>query len=630
MKQPQRFTALVATAVFMLATTAVLLSGPVDALGPSNTPTVTATLPPKFSDGNSPPAGEKRYIIRYADNEKDEDEEKVLSSLKGRLKQRFAKVFNGAVADMTPAKAALLRKNSKVLWVEEDKGVITQTTVSPPSWGLDRIDQRTTAPTSSYSFITNGSGVSAYIIDTGIYTSHQEFTGRTRIGFDAFGGNGIDCHGHGTHVAGTVGGNSFGVAPAASLISVRVLDCSGAGSVSGVIAGIDWVINDHISGPAVINMSLGAGKSASLESAVDRAYNDGITVVSAAGNSNIDACTSSPGGNKASGLTVGATTITDTRASYSNFGACLDLFAPGSSIVSAGISSPNASSTMSGTSMAAPHVAGLAARYLSAATSASPAQVMTAIISESTPNVVTSAGTLSPNKLAYGDPATAPSSPGTATPPGSPTLTPGSGTESMPSVPGTTGRPVALAGASSAWLEWTAANNGGSPITGHVVRVYRKRTLTAQVVVDADTFHTISRLAAGSSTYFTVAAMNGVGAGPFSRPSNTIIPLKNTGTYKKTQSASATDIIPNAPTRVMTSQSNASVKILWRPPTNAVASSYETIFYQKKKIIAKVVTVASGGIRIFGLKKGEYSIRVRAANMTGTGKLSRPVRTVVR
>ena len=200
----------------------------------------------------------------------------------------------------------------------------------------------------------------------------------------------------------------------------------------------------------------------------------------------------------------------------------------------------------------------------------------------------------------------------------------------MPSVPGRTGTPVALAGASSAWLEWTAAINGGSPITAHIVRVYRKKVLTGQIVVDADTFHTISGLTAGSSTYFTVAAMNGVGAGPFSRPSNTIIPLKNTGTYKQTQSASATDIIPNAPTRVMTSQSSASVKIFWRPPTNAVASSYETIFYHKKKIIAKVVTVASGGIRIFGLKKGEYSIRVRATNMTGAGKLSRPVRTVVR
>ena len=469
-----------------------------------------------------------------------------------------------------------------------------------------------------------------YVIDTGIYTSHSQFTGRTRFGFDAFGGNGIDTNGHGTHVAGTIAGSTYGVAPAASLVSVRVLDQTGAGSVSGVIAGIDWAITDHVSGPAVINMSLGAGKSASLESAVDRAYNDGITVVSAAGNSNVDACTTSPGGNKASGLTVGATTTTDARASYSNFGACLDLFAPGSGITSAGISSTTASAVMSGTSMAAPHVAGLAARYLSAATSASPSQVMTAIVNASTPNVVTGAGTLSPNKLAYGDPSSIPSSPGTTTAPGSTTLPPGTGTESMPSVPGPTGTPVALAGATSSWLSWTPAADGGSPITGHIVRIYRKRTLVGQVVVDADTYHTISGLTAGSTTYFTISAMNGVGAGPFSAPSNSIIPLKNTGAYVKSQSASASDIVPDAPSRVSTSQVKSSLTILWTPPTNAVASSYETVFYQNKKIVAKVVTVASGGIRVFGLKKGTYAVRVRATNVTGTGKLSRYVRVVIR
>ena len=200
----------------------------------------------------------------------------------------------------------------------------------------------------------------------------------------------------------------------------------------------------------------------------------------------------------------------------------------------------------------------------------------------------------------------------------------------MPSVPGATGTPLALAGATSAWLEWTAASNGGSPITAHVVRVYRKKVLTAQVVVDADNYHTISGLTAGSSTYFTVAAMNGVGAGPFSAPSNTVIPLKNNGTFTKSQSASATDIIPEAPTQVSTSQVRSSVTILWTPPTNAAASSFETVFYQNRKIIAKVVTVATGGIRVFGLKKGVYSVRVRATNVTGTGKLSRPVRTVVR
>lgn len=625
MNRAKRAIAVVSTAIAVSATFPFTVSTMVDAATSTSTTTSTLpTLPPVFRVGDSPITGEKRYIVRYADNVTDNSATNELSKNNGRLKSRLSKVFNGAIADMTPAKAAQLRKSSKVLWVEEDKGVATQTTVSPtPSWGLDRIDQRTNTATNSYSFATNGAGVSVYVIDTGIYTSHSQFNGRTRLGFDAFGGDGVDCNGHGTHVAGTVAGSTYGVAPAASLISVRVLDCSGAGSVSGVISGIDWAITDHVSGPAVINMSLGAGKSASLESAVDRAYNDGITVVSAAGNSNIDACTTSPAGNKASTLTVGATTTADARASYSNFGACLDMFAPGSGIVSAGISSTSSSATMSGTSMAAPHVAGLAARYLSAATTSTPAQVMTALINAATANVVTNAGTLSSNKLAYGDPAAIPTSPGTTTAPGSTTLPPGTGTESMPSVPGTPGKPAALAGAELSWLNWTPAVDGGSPITGHIVRIYRKKSLVGQLVVDADTFHTISGLTAGSSTYFTVAAMNGVGAGPFSVPSNTVIPLKNTGSYVTSQSASATDIVPNAPAKVTTLHVKSSATILWRPPTNAMASSYEVIFYQKRKIVAKVVTVASGGIRVFGLKKGVYAVRVRATNMTGTGKLSR-------
>jgi len=641
----RRIISLAAVSAFVLGLSPITVPAIVDAATTTSispavpTPSSTPPLSPVFRNGDSPLAGEKRYIVRYLDGESNDSVNDELSKNNGRLKGRLSKVFNGAIADMTPAKAAQLRKSPKILWVEEDKGVATQTTVSPTrSWGLDRIDQRTNAPTNSYSFTTNGAGVSVYVIDTGILASHTEFTGRTRAGFDAFGGNSTDCNGHGTHVAGTVAGANYGVAPAASLVSVRVLDCAGAGSVSGVIAGIDWVIADHVSGPAVINMSLGAGKSASLESAVDRAFNDGITVVSAAGNSNIDACNSSPGGNKASGLTVGATTTTDARASYSNFGACLDMFAPGSGIVSAGISSTTAIATMSGTSMAAPHVAGLAARYLSAVTTASPTQVMNSLITSSTANVVTSPGTLSPNRLAYGDPALTPTSststtvpPGSTTvPPGSTTPPPGSGTEAQPSIPGAPGTPVALAGANSAWLNWTAAADGGSPLTGHVVRIFRKKSLVGQVVVDADNYHTITGLTAGSSTYFTVAAMNGVGVGPFSAPSNTIIPLRNSGTFLKSQSATATDIIPEAPTQVSTSPMKSSLNILWTPPTNSVASSYETVFYQNRKIVAKVVTVASGGIRVFGLKRGVYSVRVRATNVTGTGKLSRPLRVVVR
>jgi hypothetical protein len=248
---------------------------------------------------------------------------------------------------------------------------------------------------------------------------------------------------------------------------------------------------------------------------------------------------------------------------------------------------------------------------------------MSAIVGTATSNKVTSAGTLSPNKLAYANPATVPSGSGTSTTvPGSTTLPPGSGTEAAPSVPGVPGTPTALAGAQSSWLEWSAAATGGSPITGHVVRVYRAGKLLTQVIVDADTYHTINNLRAGSTHFFTVAAMNGVGVGPFSAKSNTIIPLKNTGTYTKSQSATATDIVPNAPTKLAVSRSGSNVVVLWTPAANAVASSHEVLFYQKRKVVAKVITASTGGVRIYGLKRGIYAVRVRAINTAGTSAVS--------
>lgn len=613
-------------AVIGITMVSVGLSGglPVSVSAATTTSTTTTTIAPVFAPGNSPVAGTKRYIIRYADNVSEADKDKEINDRKGTTKQKLSKVFNGAIADMSPAQAALLRKSTNVLWVEEDKGVKTQVVLPTPSadmWGLDRIDETTLPLDGQYEYATNGSGVTAYVVDTGILAGHTQFGGRVSGSyFDAFGGTGSDCNGHGTHVAGTIAGSSLGVAPAATLVAVRVLDCNGSGSVSGVIAGIDWAINHHTTAPAVMNLSLGTTKSDSLNSAIDRAFADGITVVVAAGNSNVDACTASPASNKVSALTVGATTNTDARATYSNFGACLDLFAPGSGIKSAWHTGTGATQVLSGTSMASPHVAGIAARYLSAVPAASPSSVMSAIVSAATSNQVSNPGTLSPNKLAYASPTAVPSGSGSGTTvPGSTTLPPGSGTESAPSVPGVTGTPVALAGAMSSWLEWTAAANGGSPVTGHVVRVYRAGKLLTQVVVDADTVHTITNLRAGSSHYFTVAAMNGVGVGPFSARSNTIIPLKNTGTYTKSQSATLDNVVPDAPTKLTVAQNGAHAVVLWTPASNAVASSHEVLFYQNKKIVAKVVTVSSGGVRVFGLKKGTYAVRVRAANSAGFG-----------
>ena len=249
----------------------------------------------------------------------------------------------------------------------------------------------------------NGNGVDAYIIDTGVLATQTQFTGRLGTGYSVIAdGNGTsDCNGHGTHVAGTVAGSTYGVANSARIIPVRVLDCAGSGSTSGVVDGINWMINNHVAGqPAVANLSLGGGYNATLNDAVARAVADGIVVVVAAGNSNADACLSSPS-SASSAITVAASTSTDYKASYSNFGACVDLFAPGSSITSAGISGTSATATMSGTSMASPHVAGLAAVILSNARSMTPAQVADKIRTDATSAVLTGVDSTTANSLAY-------------------------------------------------------------------------------------------------------------------------------------------------------------------------------------------------------------------------------------
>jgi subtilisin family serine protease len=217
--------------------------------------------------------------------------------------------------------------------------------------------------------------------------------------FDAFGGSGADCNGHGTHVSGTIGGSTYGVAKSVMLRGVRVLDCNGSGSNSGVIAGVDWVRQNHIA-PAVANMSLGGGASSALDTAVNNLHNANVTIAVAAGNSNANACNSSPA-RAANAITVGSTTTTDARSSFSNFGTCLDLFAPGSGILSAWFSSNTATATLSGTSMASPHVAGVAALYKQANPSASSTTIRNAIVNNATTNVVSNAGTGSPNRLLY-------------------------------------------------------------------------------------------------------------------------------------------------------------------------------------------------------------------------------------
>ncbi|MGH9971146.1 MAG: S8 family peptidase [Pyrinomonadaceae bacterium] len=274
------------------------------------------------------------------------------------------------------------------------------TTQNNPTWGLDRIDQRDLPLNAQYNYTPTGAGVRAYVIDTGIRTSHSQFGGRASAVYDAFGGTGQDCNGHGTHVAGTIGGSTYGVAKGALLRAVRVLDCNGDGTDATVIGGVDWVAANRIT-PAVANMSLGGGASTMLDTAVQNMINASVTTAVAAGNDyGLDACGFSPG-RVAAAITVGSSTSTDAKSDFSNIGTCLDLFAPGSSITSAWYVSNTATNTISGTSMATPHVAGVAALYLQNNSAASPATVRDQIVNTATTNHLTGIGAGSPNKLLY-------------------------------------------------------------------------------------------------------------------------------------------------------------------------------------------------------------------------------------
>jgi subtilisin family serine protease len=325
--------------------------------------------------------------------------EELAATHKGKLKQVYKNALNGFAVEMSPEDAERLSEDFRVAFVEEDAVVTADATQSNPPWGLDRIDQRSRPLNAIYTFNWTGAGVFAYVIDTGIRTAHTQFGGRAANVFDAFGGNGQDCNGHGTHVAGTIGGSTFGVAKSVNLRGVRVLNCSGSGTNSGVIAGVDFVRLNR-QNPAVANMSLGGGASSALDTAVNNLSNSGVPIAVAAGNSNANACNSSPA-RAANAITVGSTTTTDARSSFSNFGTCLDLFAPGSGILSAWFTSNTATATLSGTSMASPHVAGVAALYRQFNPGASAATVRNAIVNGATTNVVTNPGTGSPNRLLY-------------------------------------------------------------------------------------------------------------------------------------------------------------------------------------------------------------------------------------
>lgn len=424
--------------------------------------------------------------------------------------REYANAFSGMLVTMTPAQASALAQKPTVALVEADAKVSAIDTQSGATWGIDRIDQRALPLNGTYTYAPNpGLGVRAYVIDTGLLTTHAEFAGRVATGWSAIDNtaNATDCNGHGTHVAGTLAGTTFGVAKAATIVPVKVLDCAGSGTTSGVIAGLDWAIADHQAGvPAVANMSLGGGASTALDTAVQSLITDGVTVAVAAGNSTTNACNSSPA-RVASALTIAATDSTDTQASFSNYGSCVDLYAPGVGITSAWYTSTVATASLSGTSMASPHAAGVAAVTLSAKPTLTPAEVSTSLVSNSTPNVVRNATTGTPNRLLM---SVLPTAAPIATAPAAPTAVKATALKSR-----------------AASVNWVQGANGGSPLTKQTVQVYLGGKLQTSVTVSATaTSTTITGLTAGKSYAFAVTATNAVGTSARSALSNTITAIR--------------------------------------------------------------------------------------------------------
>jgi subtilisin family serine protease len=455
-----------------------------------------AGLPPASATPQAPAEKATRYLVRTTSAPTlDSPVVKTARRSGGSVQHVYSRVFTGFSAELTPDQVKTLRTDPKVKAVIRDGVVHASADQQNPTWGLDRIDQRATKGSKFYRYATSGAGVTAFVVDTGVRLTHTQFGGRARSGFDFvdYDNNASDCAGHGTHVAGTIGGTTYGVAKSVKIVSVRVLDCEGSGYWSDVIAGLDWAVAHKPSGPAVVNMSLGGNYSYDVDDAVRRTVAAGIPVVVAAGNDDADAYYSSPAG-EPSAITVAAADSTDHRSYFSNYGSSVDLFAPGEDVLSASNGSNTAREYMSGTSMASPHVAGVVARYLQTHPKSTPAQTAAALVAASTTKAIKDAAG-SPNRLLYAAPPKA-SAPGLATKVAA--------SKNDKKRTGT--------------LKWTApVNNGGSGITGYRVTRNGKSSTgrgPVTVTVSAKTkSYTFTKLKKGSAYTLSVRAVNAAGTG---------------------------------------------------------------------------------------------------------------------
>ena len=560
------------------------------------------TIAPLMGAANGPEFIAGSYIVVLKETtsktEVDTDADEFSRKHGFKTERRFKSAIKGFSGKLSDAAVTALRNDSRVAYVEQDQIVhLVATQSNPLSWGLDRVDQTNLPLNQSYSYVQDGTGVDAYIIDCGILLSHIDFGGRAVTGFDAVtsGGLAIDGNGHGTHVAGTVGGTAYGIAKNVKLIAVRVLDAAGSGTISGVIAGVDWVTNDHTNRPAVANMSLGGGVSTALDDAVKRSIADGVTYCIAAGNSAANASTSSPA-DVPEAITVGATDINDAFASFSNYGTLVDISAPGVNITSDWLTSTTATNTISGTSMATPHVTGVAALYLQSNPTASPAQIQAAITSNATAGKITSLKTGTVNKLLSSIVGSVPVLP------------------AIPSIPSLASPSNAATGiATATTLSWNPSTNAST----YTVQVSTSATFATIALTSSGITGTslnVSGFASNTVYYWRVSATNLGGTSAFSTAFSFTTAVAIT-----TPSAPSLSAPANNATAVA-----IPVTLSWAASTRAtsytVQVSKTTSFTTASNLIYNVSGIASTSTIVSTglITKTKYYWRVNATNAAGT------------